>query len=82
MPLTQNQFDQFIDSAHNGQNAIEMVMQAHQTGWSYGLIFMDCSMPVMNGYESTKAIRKFNYEHHINQPLIVACTGHTEDEYI
>ena len=43
---------------------------------------MDCSMPVMNGYEASKAIRSFVKNNHFMQPMIVACTGHTEDEYI
>lgn len=27
--------------------------------YSYGLIFMDCSMPVMNGYVASDLIRDF-----------------------
>ena len=43
---------------------------------------MDCNMPIMNGYDSTKCIRKFYQESNIQQPMIIACTGHTEPEYI
>ena len=43
---------------------------------------MDCSMPVMNGYDASEAIRLFIKQRNYLQPLIVACTGHTEDEYI
>jgi CheY-like chemotaxis protein len=50
--------------------------------YSYGLIFMDCSMPVMNGYEASREIRSFVKTKHFMQPMIVAITGHTEDEYI
>ena len=40
---------------------------------------MDCNMPIMDGYEATDKIR----EHYQNQqPLIVACTGHTEYAFI
>ena len=44
-----------IDSAENGKTAVEKVMEAPEK-W-YDLIFMDIQMPIMNGYESTAAIR-------------------------
>ena len=44
-----------IDSAENGKIAVEKVMEAPEK-W-YDLIFMDIQMPIMNGYESTAAIR-------------------------
>ena len=39
-------------------------------------------MPIMDGYESTDLIRKYHRMHKISQPNIIACTGHTEEEYI
>ena len=39
----------------NGEQAVEMVKEN-----DYDLILMDLNMPVMNGYEACKAIRKFN----------------------
>ena len=43
---------------------------------------MDCSMPIMDGYESCDQIRKFLRVKNLPQPMIVACTGHTEEEFI
>ena len=43
---------------------------------------MDCSIPVMNGYEKSRAIRSFLKNNDFMQPMIMACTGNTEDEYI
>ena len=51
-------------------------------GYVYGLILMDCSMPIMDGFESTDEIREFYRLNQISQPMIVACTGHCEPLYI
>ena len=72
-----------IDKANNGLEALKLVKKAfHEGTYSYGLVLMDCSMPIMNGFEATDLIRAFIRSHSIHQPMIVACTGHTEDEYI
>ena len=42
-----------VEIANNGQEAIEAVFND-----SYDLVFMDCQMPIMDGYEATQAIRK------------------------
>lgn len=38
--------------AHDGQEAIEKIKKGN-----YDLIFMDCQMPIMDGYQATKEIR-------------------------
>ncbi len=42
-----------VDVANNGQIAVEKIQQN-----SYDLVFMDCQMPVMTGYDATKKIRE------------------------
>ena len=42
-----------VHSASNGQAAVDATSKIN-----YSLILMDCDMPVMDGYEATKAIRK------------------------
>jgi len=41
------------DICDNGEEALAMIRQHH-----YDLVFMDCHMPVMDGYLATQAIRK------------------------
>ena len=36
----------------------------------------------MDGYEATEKIRSFLYENNIDQPLIIAVTGHSEKQYV
>ncbi len=45
-----------VEVAGNGQIAVEMLKNSEPD--HYQLILMDVKMPVMNGYEATKAIRK------------------------
>ena len=39
-------------------------------------------MPVMDGYEASQEIRDFYREFNAPQPMIIACTGHIEEEFI
>ena len=66
-----------VDVANNGQEALDLVKEH-----SYGLIFMDCSMPIMDGFEATDCIRRYLRARRILQPMIVASTGHTEEMYV
>ena len=49
----------FVDSAENGQLAVEAAISQDE---GYDIIFMDISMPIMNGFEATRAIRKIEEE--------------------
>lgn len=60
-----------VDVVENGQLAVN----AWKSG-IYDAIFMDCQMPVMDGYEATKSIRSIEQEQHIP---IVALTANAMD---
>ncbi|KAJ6028023.1 hypothetical protein N7540_003599 [Penicillium herquei] len=63
-----------IDSAENGKLAVEAVQGDKQ---GYDIIFMDISMPVMNGFEATRAIRAFEKgrDDEVKASTIIALTG-------
>ena len=46
----------------------------------YDLILMDCSMPKMDGFEATRAIREFEKSSGRDHTPIVALTAHVENE--
>ena len=48
-----------IDFCINGQESLDKVIDAYESGMSYGIIFTDFSMPVLNGIDPTEQIRKY-----------------------
>ena len=68
----------YVEQAFNGLEALQKVKKAYNEGYSYGIIFMDASMPVLDGYEATDQIRNYIRRMNILQPMVVCTTGHTE----
>jgi len=66
-----------IEIAENGEIALEKFMSG-----KYDIVFMDMQMPVMDGYTSTKIIRKWEAEKGSESTPIIALTAHAlkEDE--
>ncbi|MGE5671287.1 MAG: response regulator, partial [Fibrobacterota bacterium] len=55
------------------QNGIECLKATKKTG--YDLIFMDCQMPELDGYEATKIIRKESHSETNSDVVIIAMTA-------
>ncbi|MCB1126842.1 MAG: response regulator, partial [Verrucomicrobiae bacterium] len=65
-----------VDVAGNGVEALEMVQQ-----FNYDLILMDCQMPELDGYATTRAIRERENARMTSVPVyIVAVTANSSDE--
>jgi PAS domain S-box-containing protein len=74
-----------VDLAENGRQAVDAFKRKH-----YELIFMDVQMPVMDGYQATRAIReleselasmkKFDAAESFHRVPIIAMTAHAMSE--
>ncbi len=60
-----------VDEAANGKEAVEIAMQH-----DFAAIFMDCEMPVMNGWDASSQILKDKPE----PPPIIAVSAYVTDE--
>ena len=58
------------DAVANGAEAVESLSRQH-----YDLVLMDCQMPVMDGYEATRIIRKANSSVRNHNIPIIAMTA-------
>ncbi len=65
-----------VDFANDGQEGVE-----HFKNNDYHLIFMDCQMPVMDGYQATQEIRKLEKDKSLSTPIIaLTANAMTEDQ--
>lgn len=63
-----------IDMADSGKRALQMAEKTR-----YNLIFMDHMMPVMDGVETTKRLRRLKDEHYRTVPIIALTANALED---
>jgi CheY-like chemotaxis protein len=59
-----------VDTVSNGRDAVGMVLQAR-----YSIVFMDCQMPEMDGYQATGEIRSHEELRALPRTTIVAMTA-------
>ncbi|CAD8180658.1 unnamed protein product [Paramecium pentaurelia] len=67
-----NQFNIKCTSAFNGLEALNKMQESNE---KFDVIFMDVNMPIMDGFQATEQILKFD-----NDNIIVACTAFSDVE--
>ena len=73
-----SQYEIEVDRAENGQIGLEQV-QKNDIGY-YDAVLMDIQMPVMNGYEATKAIRALDGDYYKTMPIIAMSANAYDDD--
>ena len=65
--------------ANNGEQAIEMIKSNNEFDENskelYQIVFMDCNMPIMDGYSATKIIIELINKGELRELPIIACTA-------
>ena len=74
--LTESGF--LVESVPDGSDAVEIIKS--RPIWYYDLVLMDIQMPVMNGYEATRAIRALGREDTNILPIIALSANAREED--
>ena len=70
-----------VTEAKNGLDAFEKVQNLYNVDKKiFDLIFMDCDMPVMNGFESAKNITDFYQKKKVKNYTILAITANATNQ--
>ena len=67
-----------MEIAENGQIAVDMVRNS-APGY-YQVVLMDIRMPVMNGYEATKEIRRLSQKELASIPILAMSANAFEED--
>ncbi|CDW83581.1 multi-sensor hybrid histidine kinase [Stylonychia lemnae] len=86
-------FKQKVEKATNGKEGVDKVMErieldrqepchCDKNNHNFKIIFMDCNMPIMDGFQATQEIRQFEKQNNIVQTsYIVALTAYSTDMF-
>jgi len=69
-----------VKTALNGREAINQFTEHESKGFVFKLTLMDCQMPVMDGYQATKALKEMMKNGELHDCPIIALTANNRDE--
>ncbi len=66
-----------VNLVEDGEEAVNLYKSIHE---SVDIIFMDCEMPILDGFQAAKAIRTFEKLNNLQRIKIIALTAHDKSE--
>ncbi|KAM3129549.1 hypothetical protein pb186bvf_018373 [Paramecium bursaria] len=69
-----------IDEAYNGEQAITKVKEKIDQGLNYKYIFMDLTMPILDGYTTTERLRMMEKNNQKERSYIIALSGYDDSK--
>ncbi|MDN0121074.1 PAS domain S-box protein [Yersinia frederiksenii] len=66
-----------VDVATSGNDALQLMRQQHESGITYGALFIDWQMPGLDGWQTSKCVRELMPVD--NGPMIVMITAHDRE---
>ncbi|MFW5386841.1 response regulator, partial [Yersinia sp. 2542 StPb PI] len=66
-----------VDVATSGNDALQLMRQQHDSGITYGALFIDWQMPGLDGWQTSKCVRELMPVD--NGPMIVMITAHDRE---
>jgi len=70
------------EKAYNGKEALTRVQEIYQRKQKVAMVFMDINMPIMDGYQTTCALREMAQKEEIDDVLIVGVTAYVSKDKI
>jgi len=75
------------DCAYNGRDAIQKIVKSNDERCGancqkFHVVFMDCSMPVMDGFESTRQLKRRIKGQELQSITVIGCTAFTTEQKI
>lgn len=68
-----------VETSPNGLQCVEFFCNVNR---KFDLILMDCEMPVLDGYQTTRRIREWEADNNQKRIPICALTAHAMDEHV